>query len=272
MLSAWGEANVDAVQAIQQITKDSSTQPFALISLQDFVVGGGDGREQVSELFAELNVPVFKGVRLTEWNAALYEISSQGLPADSVHYRIAMPELQGIGQAQVLALAAAGNIDQMTGAQVTTTEPVAGEVARLRARINNWFAPKTKANADKKIAVISYNHPPGRHNIGADNLNVPETLWQMLQALQQAGYDLGPEEQLPNSAEELLDLLQQRAVNLPEDAKALAAMADNVQSMSPADYEQWFQTSPAWMKNWKYAAWVSARSTTIFCCMKWGAI
>ncbi len=245
VLSAWGEASVDAVQAIRQITGDNASQPFALISLQDFVVGGGDGREQVSELFAELNVPVFKGVRLTEWNAALYEISSQGLPADSVHYRIAMPELQGIGQAQVLALAAAGNVDQMTGAQITTTEPVISEVARLQKRVDNWFALKTKANADKKIAIVFYNHPPGRHNIGADNLNVPETLWQMLQSLQQSGYYLGPEEQLPGNAGELLDLLQQRAVNLPEDARALAAMADKVHTMSPADYEKWFQTLAA---------------------------
>ena len=243
VLSAWGEASINAVKAIQAIQKNS-TQAFVIISLQDFVVGGGDGREQVSDLFVELNVPVFKGVRVTELNSALYDLSSQGLPADSVHYRIAMPELQGIGQAHVLALAAATDIDQLTGAQVSKTEPVDIEVARLVSRIQKWFALQEKANKDKKVAIVFYNHPPGRHNIGADNLNVPESLWHMLNELKQQGYDLGPAEDFPASAEALLDLLQQKAVNLPEDAKALEEMSGLIHNMTASSYQAWFKTLP----------------------------
>ena len=243
VLSAWGEASINAVRAIKTISEHSS-QPFVIISLQDFVVGGGDGREQVSDLFIELNVPVFKGVRVTELNSALYDLSSQGLPADSVHYRIAMPELQGIGQAHVLALAAASDIDELTGAQVSKTEPVAVEISRLTNRIDKWFALQTKANKDKKVAIVFYNHPPGRHNIGADNLNVPESLWHMLNELKQQGYDLGPKDDFPVSAEALLDLLQQKAVNLPEDAKALQEMSGLIHNMSAESYQSWFETLP----------------------------
>ena len=243
VLSAWGDASIGAVHAVKAITQNSK-QPFAILSLQDFVVGGGDGRKQVSDLFSELNVPVFKGIRITELNRALYDLSSQGLPADSVHYRIAMPELQGIGQAHVLALAAATGIDALTGAQVSKTEPVAVEVTRLTRRINKWFALQTKANKDKKVAIVFYNHPPGRHNIGADNLNVPESLWDMLSALKEQGYDLGPADQLPENAEALLDLLQQKAVNLPEDAKALQEMSGLIHNMSAESYQSWFATLP----------------------------
>ena len=243
VLSAWGDASIQAVAAIKNIN-EQSTQPFVIISLQDFVVGGGDGREQVSELFTQLNVPVFKGIRVIELNSALYDLSSQGLPADSVHYRIAMPELQGIGQAHVLALAAATDIDDLTGAQVAKTEPVDVEVQRLTQRIEKWLALQTKANKDKKVAVVFYNHPPGRHNIGADNLNVPDSLWQMLNALKQQGYDLGPQENFPASAEALLDLLQQKAVNLPEDAKALDEMSGLIHNMSASSYQAWFETLP----------------------------
>ena len=231
VLSAWGEASINAVTAINMMTQNTQ-QPFVILSLQDFVVGGGDGRKQVSNLFSKINVPVFKGIRLTELNSALYDLSSQGLPADSVHYRIAMPELQGIGQAHVLALAAATDIDTVTGAQVSKTEPVAVEVSRLTQRINKWFDLQTKANKDKKVAIVFYNHPPGRHNIGADNLNVPESLWDMLNTLKKQGYDLGPADQLPTSADALLDLLQKKAVNLPEDAKALQEMSGLIHNMS----------------------------------------
>lgn len=243
VLSAWGDASIDAVKAVTTLTQQSQ-QPFVIVSLQDFVVGGGDGRKQVSDLFSTLNVPVFKGIRVTELNSALYDLSSQGLPADSVHYRVAMPELQGIGQAHVLALAAATDIDSLTGAQVSKTEPVTIEVSRLTRRINKWFALQLKANKDKKVAIVFYNHPPGRHNIGADNLNVPESLWEMLNELRQQGYDLGPRDALPKNAEALLDLLQQRAVNLPEDAKALQAMSGLIHNMSATAYQTWFETLP----------------------------
>jgi cobaltochelatase CobN len=243
VLSAWGDASINAVKAIKDINSHSP-QPFVIISLQDFVVGGGDGREQVSDLFTELNVPVFKGIRVTELNSALYDLSSQGLPADSVHYRIAMPELQGIGQAHVLALAAATDIDALTGAQVSKTEPVDVEIVRLVNRIQKWFALQEKANKDKKVAIVFYNHPPGRHNIGADNLNVPDSLWQMLTELKQQGYDLGPEVDFPASSEALLDLLQQKAVNLPEDAKALQEMSGLIHNMTADSYQTWFETLP----------------------------
>jgi cobaltochelatase CobN len=243
VLSAWGDASINAVKAIKDINSHS-TQPFVIISLQDFVVGGGDGRKQVSDLFTELNVPVFKGIRVTELNSALYDLSSQGLPADSVHYRIAMPELQGIGQAHVLALAAATDIDHLTGAQVSKTEPVDIEIARLVSRIQKWFALQEKANKDKKVAIVFYNHPPGRHNIGADNLNVPDSLWQMLTELKQQGYDLGPKADFPVSSGALLDLLQQKAVNLPEDAKALQEMSGLIHNMSAESYQTWFETLP----------------------------
>jgi cobaltochelatase CobN len=243
VLSAWGDASINAVKAIKDINSHS-TQPFVIISLQDFVVGGGDGRKQVSDLFTELNVPVFKGIRVTELNSALYDLSSQGLPADSVHYRIAMPELQGIGQAHVLALAAATDIDELTGAQVSKTEPVDIEIVRLVNRIQKWFTLQEKANKDKKVAIVFYNHPPGRHNIGADNLNVPDSLWQMLTELKQQGYDLGPEADFPASSEALLDLLQQKAVNLPEDAKALQEMSGLIHNMTADSYQTWFETLP----------------------------
>lgn len=241
VLAAWGSASE---QAVAEISALNVTQPFAVIALQDFVIGGGEGRQAVTNSFAKLNVPVIKGIRVTEHTQNQYVLSSQGLPSDSVHYRVAMPELQGIAQPHVLALASNLQRDNLTGALVNRSEVQHDEVVRIQSRINKWFALQTLANKDKKVAIVYYNHPPGRHNIGADNLDVEQSLWQMLLRLKAEGYDLGADADFPKSSAELLDLLQQKAVNLPQDAGALKAMSPLVYNMPIAQYQQYFSSLP----------------------------
>ncbi|MCP2936020.1 cobaltochelatase subunit CobN, partial [Salmonella enterica subsp. enterica serovar Typhimurium] len=118
-----------------------------------------------------------------------------------------------------------------TGVALRPPEPLAEEMQRLAARVARWQALRAKANADKRVALVYYNHPPGRQNIGADNLDVPASLLQMLRALRDAGYDTG---ELPDSAEALLDLLMDRGVNLPENGAELRRLAREVPSL-PAD-------------------------------------
>jgi hypothetical protein len=61
-------------------------------------------------------------------------------------------------------------------------QPIEDQIAHVARRLANWRSLRTTDNADKKIAVIFYNHPPGRHNIGADNLDVVESLFEFLHA------------------------------------------------------------------------------------------
>ncbi|ODN67453.1 cobaltochelatase subunit CobN [Methylophaga muralis] len=243
VLAAWGEPSVAAIQTIKKVMNESlPITPWGIVSLQDFVIGGGDGREQVEQLFTELNVPVLKGVRLNELNEVDYALSAQGIPRDSIHYRIAMPELQGVSQPQILALTEPAKIDQQTGAQLTQSLPIKEHINLQAQRMQRWLDLQQKDNADKRVAIVYYNHPPGRHNIGADNLNVPESLLEILNGLKNAGYQTG---ELPKDAEALLDLLQLQGVNLPEDAEALSAMSQVANTMTADDYQHWFKQLPA---------------------------
>lgn len=239
LLATWGEGSTQAVATLKQLAPTSA--PWALLSIQDFVIGGGEGREQVTRALTELNVPVFKGIRVNEYSADSYRLSADGIPTDSVYYRVAMPELQGIGQPEVLALASSARLDPATGVRLTLSAPLDHAIQRQIARIQRWLALQTKANADKRVAIIYYNHPPGRHNIGADNLNVPASLWQILARLKAEGYNTGP---LPESPEALLELLQQRGVNLPEDRAALEKMAPLINHVDTQEYRRWFATLP----------------------------
>ncbi|HEY0062200.1 MAG TPA: cobaltochelatase subunit CobN [Telluria sp.] len=237
VLSRWGGASRQALERLPELI--APARPAALVILQDFVVGAAEGREAVTDAFKQLDVPVFKAIRLSERSATQWRLSPDGLPADSVQYRVALPELQGIGQPIVVAALGPARADRQTGIENRLPVTLDAEVARLSARVQRWLALRAKANADKRIAVIYYNHPPGRQNIGADNLDVPATLFDMLHAMKAAGYTLG---ELPASPEALLDRIMAHGVNLPEDRAALRELSGAVNAVSASDYARWLAT------------------------------
>lgn len=239
VLARWGGASVEAVETLAE--RAAPAELSAIVSLQDFTVGGGEGRRAVTEALKALDVPVIKGMRLSDRSEAEWRLSAQGVPADAVHYKLAMPELQGMIAPIVLAVARPPEIDPVTGVRLRLTRPVAERVDRLAERLQRWQRLRTRDNADKRVALIYYNHPPGRQNIGADKLNVPESLLEILRALKAAGYDTG---ELPEDGEALLAMIQDRGVYLPEHRDALAALDGRVPAMPVGDYKRYFETLP----------------------------
>lgn len=240
VLTRWGGASREALERLPELI--APARAAALVVLQDFVVGAAEGREAVGEAFKKLDVPVFKAIRLNERTATQWRLSPDGLPADSVQYRVALPELQGIGQPIVVSALGAAQPDKLTGIESRPPVVLGAEVDRLAARVGRWLDLRAKANRDKRVAVIYYNHPPGRQNIGADNLDVPASLFDMLHALKAAGYTVG---ELPASPEALLDRIMAHGVNLPEDRTALKELSAAVDGVKTADYARWFATLPA---------------------------
>lgn len=239
VMARWSEESRLAIENLREIL--APAQPSALIVLQDFVVGAAEGREAVSQALLKLNLPVIKALRITERNLPQWRLSPDGLPAETVQYRAALPELQGSGQPIVVAVAGKTAKDRATGLELRQPQAVPDEVRRLIARTLRWQRLAQLPNQDKRVALIYYNHPPGRQNIGADNLNVAESLFDILKALKAAGYRTG---ELPASADALLDRIMQHGVNLPEDYGALRQMAPDVEGMGSADYARWFATLP----------------------------
>ena len=237
LLTRWGGASREALERLPELV--APARPAALVVLQDFVVGAAEGRAAVEQAFKRLDIPVFKAIRLSDRTAMQWQLSPDGLPPDSVQYRVALPEMQGIGQPIVVAALGDAQRDKLTGIENRPPVVLAREVERLSGRVHRWLALRAKANADKRVALVYYNHPPGRQNIGADNLDVPASLFEMLQALQAAGYTVG---KLPASPEALLDMIMARGVNLPEDRAALRELAGVVNGVPVDDYARWFGT------------------------------
>ena len=204
-----------------------------------------------------INVPVLKAIRLKDRSLAAWQVGEDGIRDSSVHYRLAMPEVQGVAQPFVVAAAGAPVLEPTTGLRIRPVQPIANEVGALARRIARLKTLREKTNAEKRVALVYYNHPPGRHNIGADNLDVPGSLLSILRHLNQAGYTTGP---LPKDAAALLAQLQEKGVNLPEDDKALAAMAPKVNRLSGKAYTNYFRRChPPHGWPWKRAPWTCWR-------------
>ena len=239
ILTRWGGSSRAAIEGLPRLL--APARPAALVVIQDFVVGAAENREAVTEAFTQLDIPIIKAIRLTERSATQWRLSPEGLPVDSVQYRVALPELQGIGQPIVVSAVGASRIDPITGVALRRTEPIAAEISRLVSRAARWQQLQTKARAAKRLAIIYYNHPPGRQNIGADNLDVPASLFGILQRLKAEGYDTG---ELPATPEALLDRIMAHGINLPEDKTALRELAREVEGVSATDYRRWFAGLP----------------------------
>ncbi|WP_459703654.1 cobaltochelatase subunit CobN [Stutzerimonas marianensis] len=239
LFAAWGEGTL---QALRWLEGAEHPPLAAVIVLQDFVLGGGEGREQATDLLKKLDVPVLKALRLDDRDGEVWQLSSDGLGRDKVHYQLAMPELQGSSQPMVLAAWASAQIDPNSGIRFGFSQPLPSRVEAIAARVHRWQRLQRKANEDKRVAIIYYNHPPGRHNIGADNLDVPQSLFAILNRLKAEGYQTG---ELPDSPQALLAMLQARGVNLPEQGDALAEMAGKVEGLDRDAYLRWFRSLPA---------------------------
>ena len=240
IFAAWGKSSTFALKSIKTFAKQAPLT--GVISLQDFVIGGGGGRAETIQILKQLNVPVLKGIRLVDRSRQQWTLSEDGLPWNSVHYRVAMPEIQGVSQSLVLATAAKAWMHNKTGLRLSITEPLPNQVNRIIRRATGWYNLRSKNNSDKKVAVIYYNHPPGRHNIGADNLDVPASLWKILNLMKDEGYDTGS---FPKDSTALLDLIQEKGVNLPEHANDLKSMAESGITVSPKKYREWLGELPS---------------------------
>lgn len=142
-------------------------------------------------IFNKLNVPVINAITLYGQSKDEWEKSDVGLDISERVWQIALPEMAGIIQPTVIA-SKETMVDKETGIEYIEDIPIPERINRLSERIDAWINLQDKPNHNKRIALIYYNYPPGKENIGASYLNVlPESLWEILNRLKIEGYDLG---------------------------------------------------------------------------------
>ncbi len=171
-----------------------------LVNMMGFgLVGGpagstkpGIAAEARHEIMSKLDVPyIVAQPLLTQGFESWHEL---GVSPMQITFTYAIPEMDGAICPIILGALQDGKI-----------ETVPERIERLALVVKQWLRLRATANRDKKIALIVYDYPPGLgKKASAALLDVPRTLFAVLQRLKKAGYNVG---QLPESADALFTAL-----------------------------------------------------------------
>lgn len=192
-------------------------------------------------LFTRWRVPVLATQIYRQGDVPVWERDETGLTTADVPFYLAQPE-------------AAGTVDPvLVAAQTPRGLPVliARQADAVVAKVRRLLVLQNKPMADKKLVAMVYNYPPGGSNFGASFLNVPRSLEQVSQGLQEAGYST----RRVAEADWISGL--QPLLSAYYDGADLAGMLarNQADALPLARYEAWWATLPAPVRERIAARW-----------------
>ncbi len=222
-------------------------------------------KEKAQELLKWMNVPVIRGVTLYS-DLKKWEESPQGIEPFQLASQIFMPELCGLIEPIVVG-GSRTYTDKKTGIEVTERIPDEERIAKLSSRVKSWLRLRAKENADKKIAIIYYNNPPGKHNISAAYLDIFASLQALLESLEKAGYRFEKNEGFSKDTLQDLVLRQGRNIGTWAPGEMEKLVKSGLITLVPVvDYKKWFAELPQDFQSQVIAKWGQVEDTTI---MNW---
>ncbi|MQY50268.1 cobaltochelatase subunit CobN [Rhodocyclus gracilis] len=198
----------------------------ALINTQ--IVLDPEGRR--AEL-AALGIPVIQALSYRKGDEADWRTDAQGLPLADIPFFLAQGEYAGIID-PIIASSTRKSDEQLVA--------IAEQSAAVVTKALNLVRLQRLAPANKKVAVLFWNYPPGEKNLSASYLNLPRSLVATLAALHAAGYDTPPQEE-----EQLTRQLQRLLAPYYRDDQLAGLLRDGLADRLPlATYQQWFGQLP----------------------------
>lgn len=197
----------------------------------------------LAKVLEKANVPIFNAQYLFFSTREDWLASPQGVSPAEIPLQFSTPEISGLVEPTVLGvkervLAERRDIE----AYMYVSVPAHVEILARRAA--RWHSLRQKSNADKKIALVYYNHGAGKQNIGASYLNVFRSIDTIIRNLKQAGYSIQGE----LTDEKVKDLLQKSGRNIgswaPNELDRLLAEG-NAAFVNMADYRRWLAQTPS---------------------------
>ncbi|NPE28988.1 cobaltochelatase subunit CobN [Methanococcoides sp. SA1] len=201
----------------------------------------------------EIGVPVINGVLNGYMNYEEYLNSSTPIPSTYM-LRLYRPETEGSIDPIMIATE---EIDPTTGSEVYV--PIDMQMKWLVERTMGQIELATKDEADKKVAIIYYNHGGGKNNIGASYLQVIPSICNLLSAMEQKGYDIDPT--IVPDEDTLVDLILKQGRNVGTWAPGeLYDMVENgnVVLLPAETYEKWFSELPEQRQDEVISMWGEA--------------
>lgn len=199
---------------------------------------------EMSELLKKANVPIFNLIKVYARSEQEWRASKEGLSTFESVFQIAIPELSGVIAPTVVGTEEK-QLDPALGAEVVVASPLPERIAMVIQRAKRYLELQRKSNHDKRLALVYYNYPPGKANIGASYLNTLRSIASVLQRLRAEGYDVGDG---PLTEEEVTRRALAGGRNVgsyaPGELEALVE-AGTVVRVPARVYRKWFEALPA---------------------------
>ncbi|MBM3226974.1 MAG: cobaltochelatase subunit CobN, partial [Candidatus Tectomicrobia bacterium] len=242
ILDAQGQPRVDAL---------ISTLSYSMGSL---IVQGATIAEGWSVAFLEaLNLPIVQAITSTSSHAEWTDSDAGLTPLDTA-MNVAIPEFDGRIISVPVSFKEVVVADHNLGEAVTRYLPVADRVQLVAGMGVRLARLRHTPNAQKRVAILFSSYPTKAARIGnAVGLDSPASLMHLLQALQQAGYDLGSAPLPPDSD----SLMQALIASGTYDKEFLTEeqLHTAVGQIPAADYQQWYAAWPAAVQAQVRDAW-----------------
>lgn len=239
---------------------DGSTR---IVALAAFGLKLGNVPDEIGPVLQRLDVPVFNAISLYQQNRAEWEASATGLDQIERAWQVGGAELAGVLSPTVVA-SKEHLTDAATGIRYVSATPIPERVERFADRIHKWTELRRLPASRKRVAVLYYNYPPGRENVGASYLNVlPRSLWEILRRLASDGIDLRT---APATADSLFSRVRAYGVNSrPGDQADVRRLATSgqVQLLSVAQYRTWFDRLPQSLRAEMITKWGEPETSTV---------
>jgi cobaltochelatase CobN len=222
-------------------------------------------KEKAQELLVRMNVPVIRGISLYN-ELEKWEQDPQGIEPFQLASQIFMPELCGLIEPIVLGGKRVYK-DEKTGIEVTEKIPQTERIAKLAARVKSWLKLRTKKNPDKKVALLYYNNPPGKHNIYASYLDVFASMQTLLEGMGAAGYRFEKDQNFSKDVLQDLILRQGRNIGTWAPGEMDKLIKTGRITLVPVDaYKGWFAELSQDFQSQVISKWGPVEKTTL---MSW---
>lgn len=150
--------------------------PDLLLNTQHIVAG-----DPIRDQLIALDIPALMTFSYREGGVEAWRAADTGLPSRSAAALMAPAEAWGMSDPMVISAFENGAL-----------APIPEQVEAVAARAARLVALRRRPNADKRLALMFWNHPGGEANVSASNLNVPRSLEALSLDLNAAGYAIPP--------------------------------------------------------------------------------
>ena len=228
------------------------TRPGVILNATGFSVSA-PGAERRAGPFDTLDCPVLQVV-FAGGTAADWRNKMNGLSARDIAMNVALPEVDGRILSRAVSFKGERRFDRLSELLVVAYEQVPDRIDFTAALAANWCRLARVQAADRRIALIFANYPnrDGRLGNGV-GLDTPAGAINILKALAAAGYHVG---ELPADG----DALIRRLAAGPTNDLVARAQRDGGECLALADYESFFDTLPASVRDQVNARWGAAHA------------